>query len=126
MKRLIVAVALLLSVAALCTVALVSQNRSVDYLLARMDEMEEAYHAGDLDECLSVSKAFVEEFNERTRFFPFFMRHSDISKIEESAVVLPVMLETGEDAHWLVELTKCRNQLETLSDIEDILPENIL
>ncbi len=126
MKRLIVALALLLSVAALCTAALVTQNRSVDYLLAKMDEMEEAYQDGDLDECLSLSEQFVDEFAERTRFFPFFMRHSDISKIEESVAVLPVMLETGENAHWLAELTKCRNQLETLSDIEDILPENIL
>ena len=126
MKRLIVALAMLLTVTALCTFSLSSLTRNMDYLLADMDEMEDAYHRGDLEECLVLSEKFVEEFEQKTRFFPFFMRHADIAKIEESVVVLPVMLQTGEETHWLSELAKCRNQLEKLADMETITPENIL
>lgn len=126
MKRLIVAAAMLAIVAVLCIASLSTLNRSMDYLLARMDKMEEAYKLGDLGSCLTLSENFVEEFEERTRFFPFFMRHSDITKIEESVVVLPTMLKTGEDAHWFSEFTKCRNQLEKLSETETLSLENIL
>lgn len=126
MKRLIVALVLLLSVAGLCIASLSVQQRSMDYLLAMLDDMEESYEQTDLDACLSLSEQFVDAFAERTRFFPFFMRHSDISKIEESVIVLPVMLETGNDDHWIAEVTKCRSQLEKLSDIETPNLENIL
>ena len=54
------------------------------------------------------------------------MRHSDIAKIEESVIVLPVMLRSGEEAHWTSELAKCRNQLEKLADMETLTLENIL
>ncbi|HJD23023.1 MAG TPA: DUF4363 family protein [Firmicutes bacterium] len=126
MKRLIVALALLLSVAVLCALSLLSLDRNTDFLLSRMDEMQEAYKRGDAGSCLALSEEFVQEFDERTRFFPFFMRHSDISKIEESVIVLPVMLRSGEEAHWISELAKCRSQLEKLADMETLTLENIL
>ncbi|HIW73894.1 MAG TPA: DUF4363 family protein [Firmicutes bacterium] len=126
MKRLIVALALLLTVAALCAVSLLSLQRNMDDLLSQMEEMEEAYYRGDMNVCLTLSEDFVEEFSEKTQFFPFFMRHSDLTKIEESVVVLPVMLRSGEDAHWISELAKCRNQLEKLSDMEMPTLQNIL
>ena len=126
MKRLIVAIALLLSVAVLCALFLLSLDRNIDFLLSRIDEMQEAYERDDAGDCLTLSEEFVQEFDERTRFFPFFMRHSDIAKIEESVIVLPVMLRSGEEAHWTSELAKCRNQLEKLADMETLTLENIL
>ncbi len=126
MKRLIVAIALLLSVAVLCALFLLSLDRNIDFLLSRIDEMQEAYERDDAGDCLTLSEKFVQEFDERTRFFPFFMRHSDIAKIEESVIVLPVMLRSGEEAHWTSELAKCRNQLEKLADMETLTLENIL
>ena len=56
MKRLIVAIALLLSVAVLCALSLLSLDRNIDFLLSRIDEMQEAYERDDAGDCLTLSE----------------------------------------------------------------------
>lgn len=125
MKRLIVAVAILLSVIILCTFTLNLQSKNIHYLINMIDEIQQSYDQGDLGKCVEVSDRFADEFETRTRFFPFFMRHSDVTKIEETAVTLPIMLESDDTDHFIVELTKCRIQLEQLSKLEKPTLENI-
>lgn len=125
MKRLFAAVAILLSVIILCIFTLHLQSKNINYLIDMIDEMQQAYDQNELGRCMEVSKRFEEEFDTRTRFFPFFMRHSDVSKIEETAVTLPAMLDAQDTEHFIVELTKCRSQLKELSEMEIPTLENI-
>lgn len=125
MKRVITALVLIVLVVVLCVVSIVMQERSLATLLTMTDDMQKAYDAGDLDTCLQLSNQFVTEYPKRTRFFPFFMRHSDVAAIEDTAAVLPVMLETGNDDHFAIELARCRSQLEHLARMETPTLENI-
>lgn len=126
MKRLIVAAVLLAAVLAACIVTNNAVNRSTAYLIGLLDRVEQAYTAGDREECAALTVQFVEEFHEKTRYLPFFMRHADISKIEETAVTLPSILRYEGDDHFASELIRCRNQLEKLAELEQPTPENIL
>lgn len=125
MKRLFAAVAILLTVIILSIFTLNLQSNNINFLINIINEMQQAYDEQDLGKCVEVSNYFVDEFDNRTRFFPFFMRHSDVMKIEETAVTLPTMLETNDTEHFIVELTKCRNQLEKLAELETPTLENI-
>lgn len=125
MKRLFVAAAILLSVILLSIFTLNLQSKNVNFLINIINEMQQAYDQNDLGKCVEVSHKFVDEFEDRTRFFPFFMRHADVMKIEETAVTLPTMLESDDTQHFIVELAKCRNQLESLADMETPTLENI-
>lgn len=126
MKRLIVAAALLIAVLAACIVTNNAVNRNTAYLIGLLDRIEEAYTAGSREDCAALTDQFVTEFHEKTRWFPFFMRHADISKIEETAATLPSTLRYEGDDHFASELIRCRNQLEKLAELEQPTPENIL
>lgn len=126
MKRVFVSVGILLFVAALCAVTLFIQKSETNKLIRAVDDIRNAYDRGDMDNCLALSEEFVSDFKKRTRLFPYFMRHSDISKIEETASVLPVMIRTGGEQHFAAELAKCRNMLLNLKDFETPVSGNIL
>ncbi|MDD3833324.1 MAG: DUF4363 family protein [Oscillospiraceae bacterium] len=126
MKRIIVAIAILVSVAAICLITLKVQTNNIKELLKITDQMEEAYEKNDLENCLKLSYEFVEKFDEKTKLFPLFMRHSDISKIEETAVSLPILLETNNIQHFAPELKRCNNMLKNMADLEMPTPGNIL
>lgn len=125
MKRLFVAAAILLSVVVLCLFTLNLQSKNIRYLITIIDEMQQEFDQKELGKCIEVSYRFEEEFDQRTRFFPFFMRHSDVTKIEETVVTLPTMLEENDTDQFIEDLTKCRNQLEKLSELETPTLENI-
>ncbi|MDD2363105.1 MAG: DUF4363 family protein [Oscillospiraceae bacterium] len=126
MKRIIVAAAILIAVATLCIVTLKIQTNNIKELLTITDKMQKAYEDDKIEYCLELSYEFVEKFDKKTNLFPLFMRHSDISKIEEIAVSLPVLLETDNIQHFAPELIKCRIMLKNMADLESPTPENIL
>ena len=126
MKRVVLAIVLLAAVAGLCGLSLYTQVSGAGYLLTMTDKLEDAYRADDLEECRQLAEQFTQEFQQRTRYFPFFMRHGAIWAIEETVIALPIYLETDDLQHFLSELAKCRSQLEKLYQLELPLPENIL
>lgn len=126
MKRVFLAIAGLLIVAVMCILSLFDQITNTKYLLNLTDNMQATYDEQDWDECLRLTRNFVEEFEEHTRTFPFYMRHEDINGISEIVVALPIYLETGDTQHYPAELKKCRDQLEKVCRNEIPLPENIL
>ena len=126
MKRVLIALVILLMVSGLCWFSLHTQVSNVESLLEMTDRMEDSFDPDNPEAALELSRQFVEEFKERTRYFPFFMRHADIWSIEETVAALPIYLETGDTQHFPAELAKCRSQLEKLYEVELPLPENIL
>lgn len=126
MKRVIVAIVLLALVAGGSVLSLYNERKNTDYLIELTDQIEEAFSAEDMERAQALTDRFAEEFPERTKFFPFFMRHSDITKIEENVIMLPILLQAGDMEHFPAELVRCRNQLDKLSELEVPLWENIL
>ena len=126
MKRVIAAAVILVLVAAMSFVSVRYQTYNTNKLLKMLDEMKSSFDSKDYETCLEQTYTFTDEFQKRTKYFPFFMRHSDISSIEESVVTLPVMLEEDDVQHFAVEMTKCRTKIEKLGDMENITPDNIL
>lgn len=126
MKRLLVAAGMLLLVTGLCLASIHIQTSNTSYLLVSLDRLQETFDKGDYAQCEELARQFVADFDKRTRYFPYFLRHSDLSRIEEIVVPLPVLLEEGDTQHFAAELARCRNQLETLYQVELPLPENIL
>lgn len=126
MKRIIIAFAILLAVASLCVITLMIQTKSIKELLSTVDRIQQAYDESNFEKCLALSCQFTDQFESETDIFPFFMRHSDVSKIEETAVSLPVLLEAGDTQHFAAELAKCRHMLENMAELETPAPENIM
>ncbi len=126
MKRMILAFVLLILVAAGCVLSIVTEKQTTDYLIEMTDKIEEAFQDEDFEKALTLTEKFAEEFTKRTKHFTFFMRHSDVSKIEENVITLPILLEAGDHEHFPAELARCRNQLDKLGELELPTPDNIL
>lgn len=126
MKRLLIAAGLLIVVIVACILSNRSLQSNTDYLLRSLDEMQDTFESGDKEGALRLAEQFAEEFPERTRTFPFFLHHEDVTAIEETAVTLPIMLQAGDEEHFPSEIARCRLQLEKLNDLELPIPENIL
>ncbi len=126
MKRVILAFALLAVVAAGCVFSIVTETKTTDRLVGMTEEIERAFDDEDFSRALELTEEFTQEFTKRTRHFAFFMRHSDITKIEENVIMLPILLEAGDHEHFPAELARCRNQIEKLGDLELPTFDNIL
>ena len=105
---------------------LVVEKRDLGYLITATEQIEEVLNAGDLAACEEKTKQFVEEFGTHTRVLPFFVRHADITHVEEVVVPLPYLLEEGDDSRFLAELMRCRTMLQRLEESDRITWENIL
>ena len=125
-KRMLIALGMLLLTAALCVGSIIIMSRNTDYLLQSLDRMQESFDQGDMEACKQEARQFAKDFEEKTKMFPFFLRHADISLIEEIAIPLPVLIEQGDTQHFAAELVRCRSQLSKLSEMELPLAGNIL
>ena len=126
MKRVLLAFALLLVVAAGCIFSILTEKNTSDQLIDMADRIEAVFNEGEYDRALELTSEFAEEFTRRTKHFTFFMRHSDISKIEENVITLPILLKAGDHEHFPAEHARCRNQLEKLGELEFPSFDNIL
>ncbi len=125
MKRILFALVILLIVAAMCGTAIIIQKKTVEEFSIMADDIKEAFESEDYETCLVISESFVDEFKTKSRFFPLFMRHSDITRIEETIAALPALLKAGDRHYFACELAKCRYMLSNLSDYESPTLDNL-
>ena len=126
MKRVFAAAAILVGITALCVCTLMIQQRVSNHLLVMADEVSAAFDNGDTETCIRLSKELAETFSQETEPFLFFMRHSEIAKIEESLLSLAPMLEYEESGHFAAEFAKSYNMLEKLAKLETPTLANVL
>lgn len=61
----------------------------------------------------------------RTRLFPCFMSHADLSGIEETVAVLPAVAAGGDEDELRQAVALCRAQLERLRTTELPIWQNV-
>ena len=126
MKRVIVAVLLLLVVSAGCTVSIVMQNRVIREFTAATDTMEERFTAGDVQGAVACAEAFERAYRAKTRCFSLFLPHDTLTEVEKSVISLPAVLTHGEHKDFVAEVRRCRLLLENMYDLELPTLQNVL
>lgn len=126
MKRLWVAVALLIAVMGLCVATRQYQKRQVNALLDVLDASVTAFNNGDGEEPRMLVTRFCEEYTWRTKLFPCFMSHADLEGLRESVAILPATLAGESTEEFLLEAARCRALLERLLAVERPGWQNIL
>ncbi len=125
MKRIWIAVGLMLAAIGLCLCTRLYQKKQTTVLLGQLDRAIAAFEQGDMKQTDTLAREFSDQFPKRTALFPCFLIHRDVTECEVSAKILPLMLgKDNED--FIVEATKCRVLLEHLRESEALLITNIL
>lgn len=126
MKRLWIAGGIFAAIIILCVTTLYHQQRQVQTLLTRLDDVIAVYDSGDADSAYILAEELQEDFDRRTRLFPCFMSHNDLAGCRESVVLLPAILREGNPEEFRMEAARCRAQFERLLTVETPSLQNIL
>lgn len=125
MKRLWLAAALFTLVIGMCALSLAHQHQQVTALLAELTRLEEVYQTQGADVAQPLAQQFSASYTHRTRWFPYYISHSDLIDGQECAAVLPVILASETPEEFPIEVARCRTQLKKLSSLETPTPENV-
>jgi len=126
MKRLWMALALLVMTVALCWVSGVYQRRQTDTLLAQLDRLEATYRRQDMEESRRLARELATELPGRTKWFLCFMSHDELAAPRETAAVLVACLEEENPEEFLLETARLRQQLRRLQEVDNLRWENVL
>ena len=117
MKRLPIAIILLVVVAALALGSLWWQTRSLDRLSAQLDALQTAAETGD-ENVYEQAVAFEKACMQISDGLAFLSRHTDGYPIKESACQLPFLLQQEDLAHFYAEAARCQFYIEELRRAE--------
>ena len=126
MKRLWIAAALLILAAGLCVTAGLYQHRSIDGMLARLEDMERAFAAGDRETARRLAEEIAEEYETVGAVLFCFVPHNDLADSQETVTMLPTLMAQGGEEELRMEMARLREQLTYLRGIDDPLWRNIL
>ncbi len=126
MKRVIVAVVLLLLVCVGCAVSIALQHAVLEEFLTKTEQMEALFKRDDIAGAVAIAETFTADYREKTRVFSMFLPHSMLTEVEKSVVSLPSILKDGEHKDFVAEVHRCRLLLQKMHDLEIPSLENIL
>ena len=124
MKRMWISVGILAGILALCTFSLWWQLSTIHNLQNMLEAAQAAVEADDPTAAVKTS-AFARECKRAGEQFAFLARHEDACPLQESATLLPTLLETGNKEDYFSEVSRCRFFLEELRREELPLLGNI-
>ena len=126
MKRLIVAIILLICAVVFSVGSIWMQTNTLDEISADLAAIEQAYMAGDLETCADLTETLVNEYPERTAVLEWFIGHNHIYGVYDALSILPITLEEESDYTFPIKLEECKIQLEHLRERGLPMLENII
>lgn len=126
MKRLWIAVALLVAVVGLCTTSTIFRHRQTERLLEELEQLEATYEQGDIPRARKMAEELAERYEKVGRILLCYTAHGDMAESMETARLLPTLLELGGGEELSMEITRLREEWNHLKEIDDPTLWNIL
>lgn len=124
MKRMWISVGLLAGICGICVFSLWWQLATVHKLQNMLTAVEAAVETDDATAAVKAT-AFARECRRAGEQFAFLARHEDACPLQESAALLPTLLQIDNREDFFTEAARCRFYLEELRREELPLLGNI-
>ena len=125
MKRLYIALFLLIAVMAVCVCSHRYQHRQIDRMLSRLEQIEAAARSGD-SHAVQMAEAFAADYGKISDRISCYVPHGELRESRETAALLPSLLrQNSRDELWM-ELARLRSQLMYIQQLDDPNLQNIL
>ena len=125
MKRLYIALFLLIAVMAVCVCSHRYQHRQIDRMLSRLEQIEAAARSGD-SHAVQMAEAFAADYRKISDRISCYVPHGELRESRETAALLPSLLrQNSRDELWM-ELARLRSQLKYIQQLDDPNLQNIL
>ena len=125
MKRLYIAVALLVTVVTACVLTHRYQHRQMDRMVNALDRIEAAYRGGDIDTAVAMAEDFAAEYRQVSNRVSCYVAHSELRESRETAALLPALMREREEELYM-EIARLRSQLAYIRQVDDPILQNIL
>jgi len=125
MKRVVVAVVILVLVGAVCVASLFYQSYGLKKLDGLTEELLAVYDSGDMEQCFALSESFAQECDRSAGVLLFFVRHADVAPLVDEAALMPELLRRGEKELFLASLLRCRGIIGKLDHQELPRADNV-
>lgn len=125
MKRLWIAVAMLTVTLSLCVGTQIYQHRQVDRLMSTLTQLEQVYET-DRERAAVLAREFATVYRTAAKVMNCYVSHSDIAESEETAAMLPALVQKGQQHDLAMEIARLREELDYLRSVDDLLWRNIL
>lgn len=126
MKRIILAVLLLLLICIGCVVSILLQQGVIEEFTEKTEQMERLFKSGDIAGAVAAAEEFTADYSHKTRYFSLFLPHNMLTEVEKSVVSLPSILTHGEHKDFVAEVRRCRLLLRKMYDLEIPTLQNVL
>ncbi len=118
MKRLIIALALLVGVCVMAGHSLWFLTDARDTIFVLTDEINAAYTSGDYNTAYQKSRELVNYWGNTHSTLALFFRRHQLDELSESIAKLSPYIMYEEDAEILAELSRIRERISSLWDSE--------
>lgn len=125
MKRVLVAIGLLLGIAIGCVTVILGQHRILEQFLTQTEQMETLFVSGDVQGAAEAAELFAKEYRRKTAYFSLFLPQAMLTETEKSVVSLSPILTNGEHKDFVTEVRRCRMLLQKLHDMEVPTVQNV-
>lgn len=126
MKRLWIALSLLLIVGIICTVEYIYVTKSVEKHIYALEEIEEKIDKNEKEDAYDMLNRLEKRFKETDSVFNAFLLHSDVDQISSNIAMLKEYSSSNNHEQFLALSAKTKLQLLSLSKSERPILENIL
>ena len=126
MKRLYIALCLLVAVATVCVVSHHYQHRQLDRMLTQLEQIERAASQGNLPHAAELANTFAADYQRVCDRISCYVAHSELRESRETAALLPALLHRNSEEEFHMEVQRLRAQLRYLQQVDDPLLQNIL
>ncbi|MBR2319691.1 MAG: DUF4363 family protein [Clostridia bacterium] len=126
MKRLYIALLLLVAVVAVCVLSHSYLHRQIDRMLSHLDSIETLARAGDTHRAVQQAEEFSAAYQRVCDRISCYVAHNELRESRETAALLPTLLRRqNEDELWM-ELARLRSQLLYIRYVDNPNLQNIL
>ena len=125
MKRIYIALALLIVIAGSCIGTLSLEKQQLHAMIDLTDRMESACRDKNYDRALEQARKLETEFDQRTKTFALFLRHNELNTIKETVLLLPLYLEQENYPEFFISVSRCRLLLQKQLEMDQPTLQNI-
>lgn len=126
MKRLYIALLLLVAVATACFFSHRYLHRQTARMLHALQHIEEQYRNGDTASAIALAEQFAADYQQVSDRISCYVSHSELRESRETAALLPTLMRNGGEEELWMELARLRSQLHHLRQVDDPTLQNIL
>ncbi len=126
MKRLCIAVVLLIATVTACVFTHHYQHRQLNRMLENLDRIEAAVRTGDIFHATTLAEDFAATYRQVSDRISCYVSHNELRESRETAALLPTLVHHQNEEELWMELARLRAQLLYLQQVDDPLLQNIL